>query len=979
MDPDEFLAALKKKKLKSTAPPPEPKLIVEDNFAFVPVKPTSLYSENPGKDIESVPQTVSASLPSPPLLLPLPLTEFVQEVHSPEVNITAVSVGVADDEYACANEHAEHVLPSYEAFREQPESQPAMSILDQLRKINNAAVPTPIRVNTSPISGLSASTAKSRRKGRDLDHRELEDNEFDGRSQNDEPNVFVSPDFLSSGADFHTADAYVSSPGVRRSRSPGRVRRTVGTNSVENRTGNRVQNSTIINEIIQLRESNHNESYDIDYEIINNPHYSLDSLRRAGYSVQLLHKCGRFTGYAMRNEGNFTVKELLDSGCYLLTECKRVGYTAWEVKESGLPLSALLLVGYELADLLAAGYSLKELRNNKVKVADLRVLSTITVKDLIDAGYTGVELRCAGYTAAELVHFYGHTVVNTVGDVAEDDESENENARDEDGSMRRKAGGSGVSYVSVEKSFDNLKYLTDSGFNARELKDAGYTAKELKSVGFSYSHVRGLGFSVQELVSSGYHQEIERQVLEELYHVTNGANWIHSFNWCVEGTELRDWYGVTMDPFSNRVIRIALNNNNLTGTLPNSLSLLHSCQSLAFQNNLLDFDSKVVSNFTTSVNGKARVVKSPVKSPMKSIFGGNINGPAPLVFNRAVLNILQLPQLQYINLMYNYEEGDTLAMHATSNSFDNQYHFELTTRFAIQEFVEEIKTKLSEALPLSAEATADNTSVISGRSGGVFGTPNSGHHFNNPISSVKNKSAGVGMNMNGSVTGSVVGYSSVNDADDKQQKDALIALFYSTNGHNWKNKQNWCKMHVPLNQWYGITTNSHNYITKINLSHNNLKGTIPNEFYYLMSDFHDIYATKFSYLTVLDLRYNSIHGPILTNIISLRESLKELHLHSNRFSGNAFEWLPQLTQLVNVDLKNNQFKDHLTEHDLKKLTALKHLTHLNATSNLQEYDIPIPRNHKSSLPQKPMLNKAKIVNAYVKNLIPWCTIVTLLK
>ena len=253
----------------------------------------------------------------------------------------------------------------------------------------------------------------------------------------------------------------------------------------------------------------------------------------------------------------------------------------------------------------------------------------------------------------------------------------------------------------------------------------------------------------------------------------------------------------------------------------------------------------------------------------------------------------------------------------------------------------------------------------------------------------------------GSVAGSALAPSVANDADDKQQKDALVALFYATNGHNWKNKQNWCKMHIPLNQWFGVTTNSLNYVTKIDLAYNNLKGmhagaivvyiyirfilfylflgTIPNEFFYLLSDFHDMYATKFSYLSVLDLRYNSIHGPISTNIISLRESLKELHLHSNRFGGNAFEWLPQLPELVHVDIKNNQFKDHLTEVELKMLSSLKCLTHLNATSNLLEYSIALPGNKKGQLPMKPIVNKAKMVNTYVKGVLPWCNIVVMLK
>jgi len=65
---------------------------------------------------------------------------------------------------------------------------------------------------------------------------------------------------------------------------------------------------------------------------------------------------------------------------------------------------------------------------------------------------------------------------------------------------------------------------------------------------------------------------------------------------------------------------------------------------------------------------------------------------------------------------------------------------------------------------------------------------------------------------------------------DCQTRDfeALEALYNSTNGADWLNKDNWLTA-VPLNDWEGITTNSDGCVIHIRLSNNNLSGQIPIE------------------------------------------------------------------------------------------------------------------------------------------------------
>src|SRR4051812_46640296 len=53
---------------------------------------------------------------------------------------------------------------------------------------------------------------------------------------------------------------------------------------------------------------------------------------------------------------------------------------------------------------------------------------------------------------------------------------------------------------------------------------------------------------------------------------------------------------------------------------------------------------------------------------------------------------------------------------------------------------------------------------------------------------------------------------------------ALVALYNSTDGDNWNDNTNW--LSGPVNTWYGVTVNS-NRVTSLDLSDNNLIGTIP--------------------------------------------------------------------------------------------------------------------------------------------------------
>ena len=71
-------------------------------------------------------------------------------------------------------------------------------------------------------------------------------------------------------------------------------------------------------------------------------------------------------------------------------------------------------------------------------------------------------------------------------------------------------------------------------------------------------------------------------------------------------------------------------------------------------------------------------------------------------------------------------------------------------------------------------------------------------------------------------------YCPINEEHASLDNQALLALYQSTNGFNWANNTNWLS-DKPLQDWFGVTTDSNGRITEIRLGENGLSGEIPPE------------------------------------------------------------------------------------------------------------------------------------------------------
>ncbi len=124
------------------------------------------------------------------------------------------------------------------------------------------------------------------------------------------------------------------------------------------------------------------------------------------------------------------------------------------------------------------------------------------------------------------------------------------------------------------------------------------------------------------------------------------------------------------------------------------------------------------------------------------------------------------------------------------------------------------------------------------------------------------------------------------------ERDALVALFESTGGSGWINRDGWLSDAEPGN-WYGVDTNSQGHVTRIVLNKNNLVGAIPSELGGLV------------HLSRLSLRRNGLTGEIPAELGRIAR-IDTLDLFTNGLSGAIPQELLGLEEVAVLALGFNQ-------------------------------------------------------------------------
>ena len=195
-------------------------------------------------------------------------------------------------------------------------------------------------------------------------------------------------------------------------------------------------------------------------------------------------------------------------------------------------------------------------------------------------------------------------------------------------------------------------------------------------------------------------------------------------------------------------------------------------------------------------------------------------------------------------------------------------------------------------------------------------------------------------------------YDTVCEATDRA---VLATLYEATDGDNWKDNTNWLS-DKPLREWFGVIADINGRVIFLNLSANQLSGSIPPELGNLSNlTFLDLYENQLSgaipselgnlsNLTFLNLGANQLSGAIPSELGNLSK-LESLSLHANQVSGTIPAELGDLSNLKWLDLSQNQLSGTIPS----ELGDLTNLEGLGLSANQLSGAIPAELGNLSNL------------------------------
>ncbi|MEQ1635281.1 MAG: leucine-rich repeat domain-containing protein [Methylococcales bacterium] len=192
----------------------------------------------------------------------------------------------------------------------------------------------------------------------------------------------------------------------------------------------------------------------------------------------------------------------------------------------------------------------------------------------------------------------------------------------------------------------------------------------------------------------------------------------------------------------------------------------------------------------------------------------------------------------------------------------------------------------------------------------------------------------------------LTGSCQVNAAIPSTERDALVALYNSTNGANWINKTGWLGAAGTECSWYGIFCGgAGNNVLSLNLGGNQLSGSIPAalgnlaQLQTLRLNNNQLNGTipvtlgNLTQLLQFSLFDNQVTGTIPAELANLMQ-LQRLDLGFNQLSGSIPVAFGQLTQLQYIHLGSNQLTGSVPA-SLGNLTQLQNLSlHYNQLSGV---------------------------------------------
>lgn len=350
--------------------------------------------------------------------------------------------------------------------------------------------------------------------------------------------------------------------------------------------------------------------------------------------------------------------------------------------------------------------------------------------------------------------------------------------------------------------------------------------------------------------------QIDSLALVQMYETAGGANWANKTNW-LSSAPLGRWFGITVE--NNRVRKIELPANNLTGELPPSLSALTELQVLSLNQNGLTGAVPDFLSVLTNLN-EIRLDSNQFTGTLPDSIGNLKNLRVLNLANNTIIGNLPATFCQLLNLTELNLSNNNLT--GTISACIGSYTGLITLNLSRNRFTDSIPAALGNLVNLRNLLLHNNqlSGVIPQSLGGVA------------TAFARDKQAG-------SVT-------------------ALPVLQVM----NLSNNRLTGSIPTPMGLLSGLKD--------LNLSNNRLSGAIT-----------PTMLTKLSSLENLDVSFNNLSGALPATIGTLT-TLKTLILTKNQFSDTLPPTLGGLSALTSLMLDSNRFRGVIPD-SLRSLRQLR--------------------------------------------------------
>ena len=383
--------------------------------------------------------------------------------------------------------------------------------------------------------------------------------------------------------------------------------------------------------------------------------------------------------------------------------------------------------------------------------------------------------------------------------------------------------------------------------------------------------------------------EVDVQALTAFYNSTGGPAWTNSENW-LSDAPLKDWFGVTTDG-AGRVAALQIINNNLQGTLPSGIASLSRLRTLNLSGNA-GLTGQVPSGWTAlrleslNLDGTGVCVKPDTGSQEW------LNG----IPDRSVSYCDSEVDIQALTAFYDSTGGPswTNSENWLSDAPLKDWFGVTTDGAGRVAALQIINNNLQGTLPSGiASLSRLRTLNLSGNAGLTGQVPSGWTALR--LESLNLDGTGVCVKPDTGIQEWLNGIPDRSVSEcvklDTAALAALVGLYTSTNGKSWTNNDNWLSQ-APLASWHGVTVDVDGRVTGLDLSDNNLSGSLPSS------------LSKLADLKNVNLEGNArLLGPIPESLTTL--AIESLNLEGTGLcapSGSSFRtWLDGIGDKSGVD------------------------------------------------------------------------------